>query len=356
MPAGTGGTVIGLEVGLAMVGLATRVVGVRVTDSAIASVPLFDALARDTLVEVQRRGYDAPPIDDLQWTLTDAFYGDGYGVPLESADADILWAREALGLELEPTYTAKTIAALRADGHEEIPLDRTWTRHLQTLAPGEPPPSLPLARFLELGAQFDLGVLVDMDDALGTGGHHAEPDLGERIGRGIEHPAHFGGHVLDGLLPGRGDEIARDERLAEEIALERLRRTLQAHLALRGREYDTRGRARFGNRDIHMLARASFRIAALKPVEPDDVDGLVFVIGRHRDRRGRALAGDFHHIAFGDAQRLKGRSRHAGDTLPAFLLPCRCDLQSRCFLFCRRVGFCHQAPVPRISSISFCPS
>ena len=256
------------------------------------------------------------------------------------------------------TVQQHALGRINAETGEQFGIAQRQFDHLAQLLDGvfHPPDIVVIdhragiAGRFELGAQLDLGVLVDMDDALGAGGHHAEPDLGERIGRGIEHPAHFGGHVLDGLLPGRGDEIARDERLAEEIALERLRRTLQAHLALRGREYDTRGRARFGNRDIHMFARAGFRIAALKPVEPDDVDGLVFVIGRHRDRRGRALAGDFHHIAFGDAQRLKGRSRHAGDTLPAFLLPCRCHLQPylrRVFRRCSvSIGHVSWAPVP----------
>jgi hypothetical protein len=39
------------------------------------------------------------------------------------------------------------------------------------------------ARFLEFLAQFDFGVLVDVDDALGRGRDHGQADLRERIGR-----------------------------------------------------------------------------------------------------------------------------------------------------------------------------
>ena len=105
-----------------------------------------------------------------------------------------------------------------------------------------------------------------MDDALGRGRHDAEADLGERIGGRIEHAAHFLRHVLHRLLPGGGDEIACDQRLAEEIAFKRLRRTLQPHLALGGCEHHAGGRSRFGHGNLHMFARPDFGIAALEPV------------------------------------------------------------------------------------------
>ncbi|MCA9540243.1 MAG: hypothetical protein KC620_15200, partial [Myxococcales bacterium] len=47
-----------------------------------------------------------------------------------------------------PALIERTLVALRAEGHEEIPLDREWARHMQTLSPGEPPTSLPLRQFL----------------------------------------------------------------------------------------------------------------------------------------------------------------------------------------------------------------
>ena len=187
-----------------------------------------------------------------------------------------------------------------------------------------------IARRLEFGAQLDLGILVDMDDALGAGRHDAQPDLGERIGGRVEHAAHFGGHVLHRLLAGGRHEVARYQRLAEKVALERLCRTLQPHLALRGGEDDTGRGPGFGHRHAHMFARPDFGIAALKPIEPDDIEALVFVIGSHGDRRGRALAGDFDQVALGDPQRLECGTRHARNALSAFFLPRRCNLQPHC--------------------------
>ena len=89
------------------------------------------------------------------------------------------------------------------------------------------------ARFLELGAELDLGVLVDVDDALGGGRDHRQADLGQRKGRRVEHPRDLRRHVTDLLLPRGGDQIARQQRPAEEVALERLRRALQPHILLR---------------------------------------------------------------------------------------------------------------------------
>ena len=193
---------------------------------------------------------------------------------------------------------------------------------------------------LELGAQLDLGVLVDMDDALGRGRDHGEAYLGERIGGRIEHPPHFGGHVLDRLLAGGGDQIARYQGLAEEIALERLGRALEPHLAAGGRE-DHPGRgARFGRGDLDMLARAALGIAALQPVEPDHVERLILVIGGHGERDGVALSRNLDDIALGDAERLEGGAREAGDALAAFLLPGRRHLKpdgllvDLCFRIC----------------------
>ena len=42
----------------------------------------------------------------------------------------------------------RTLRALGAQGHERVPLDRAWTRHLQSLGPDEPPETLPLRAFL----------------------------------------------------------------------------------------------------------------------------------------------------------------------------------------------------------------
>jgi len=184
-----------------------------------------------------------------------------------------------------------------------------------------------IARLLELGAQLDLGVLVDMDDALGAGRGDGEPDLGQGIGRRTQQLAHVCGHVLDGLLPGCGDHVAGDQRTAEEVALQRLCGALETHLALGGREDDAGRGAGFAAGDLDMLARARLGIGALEPVEAHHVERVVFGVGRHGDRRGRALPAHLQHVAFGDAEPLERRARDARDPGPGFLLPRGRDLE-----------------------------
>lgn len=184
-----------------------------------------------------------------------------------------------------------------------------------------------IAGFLELCAQLHLGILVDMDDALGAGRGDGEADLGEGIGRRAQQLAHVRGHVLHRLLTSGRHQIAGHQRAAEEIALQRLGRPLQAHLALGGSEHHAGGGTRLALGDLDMLARSGLGIAALEPVEPDNVKGVIFRIGRHRDGCRGALADDLDDIAFGDPQLLECRARHAGDALTGFFLPRGCDLK-----------------------------
>ncbi len=181
--------------------------------------------------------------------------------------------------------------------------------------------------FLIFLAQLYLGIFIDMDDALGAGGNHAQANLGKGIGRGVEHPRHFGRHVAHLGLPGGGDQIARQQRTAKEIALQCLRRALQPHLALgRGKDHALR-RTRFGLADLDMIARANLGIGALQPVEPDYLNPFILGIGQNRAGGGGALAGNLDRIAFGDAQRDHCRLGQPGNAMAAFFLPRRCNLQ-----------------------------
>jgi D-cysteine desulfhydrase len=47
-----------------------------------------------------------------------SFYGDGYAISNPATDAAIDVARDALGLELESTYTGKAMAALLHDAEQ----------------------------------------------------------------------------------------------------------------------------------------------------------------------------------------------------------------------------------------------
>ena len=241
------------------------------------------------------------------------------------------------------------LGRIDAQPGEQLRIAQRQLDHLAKLADGVLHPAdivvihhrARVGHFLELGAQLHLGVLVDMDDALGGGRDDAQTDLRQRVGRLVEHPLHLRRHVLHRLLPGGGDQIARQQRLPEEVALQRLGRPLQPHLACGRREDDAGGGARLACPDRDVLARAGLGIGALQPVEPDDVERLVLGIGGHRDRYRRALALDFDHVAFGDAELLEGAARHARDALPALLLPRRRDLQFHRALGHRRVCVRH---------------
>ena len=183
------------------------------------------------------------------------------------------------------------------------------------------------AGFLELLAKFDLGVFVDMDDALRHGRNHGQADLGQGKGRRVEHPRHFGRHIAHLLLAGGGDDVARDQRPTEEVALQRLAWALQSHFTLGRSEHHPRRRFAFCPADLDMIARPRLGIAALQTVEPDHFQTVVFGICRLDPRRGDPLALDLDHVALGHAEGREGRLGQPGEAIAAFLLPRRGNLE-----------------------------
>lgn len=112
---GTGGTAAGLALGLRLVGLATRVVGVVVNDSLRLDATTVVALARKSERLLRRRGARLPAIDLAEGDVTVVrdWLGPGYGhATPEALAAQRLAAAE--GLDLEPVYTAKALAAVLA--------------------------------------------------------------------------------------------------------------------------------------------------------------------------------------------------------------------------------------------------
>jgi L-cysteate sulfo-lyase len=108
----SGGTQAGLVVGCALVGRATRVVGVSADDPS-ASL----AAAVRTIVDGMHEPLGLPtgafvaagPID-----VDDAFVGEGYGIPTAASREAIELAARTEALFLDPTYTAKAMAGLVA--------------------------------------------------------------------------------------------------------------------------------------------------------------------------------------------------------------------------------------------------
>lgn len=112
---GSGGTVAGLHLGLALAGLTTtRVIGVVVNDTLRLDHRSITSLARRAARLLQRRGACVPdtalPADRL--LLLRDWLGQGYGHPTTEGARALRLAHDAEHLDLEPVYTAKAMAAL----------------------------------------------------------------------------------------------------------------------------------------------------------------------------------------------------------------------------------------------------
>jgi D-cysteine desulfhydrase len=119
LPVGTGGTLVGLVVGLKLAGISTRVRGVVVTD---LMVPTRRSLCRQAraLVQLLRRCDPSIPqlrIEQADFLLDTRQVGPGYGAETEAA-REALGAARDCGIELETTYTAKCLAALQVSLRE----------------------------------------------------------------------------------------------------------------------------------------------------------------------------------------------------------------------------------------------
>ncbi|MFD0363399.1 1-aminocyclopropane-1-carboxylate deaminase/D-cysteine desulfhydrase [Nocardia sp. GCM10030253] len=110
---GSGGTAAGLVLGLRLAGLRTRVLGVVVNDTLPLDAEHIIGLAARAEGVLRSRGAHYAPLglhsDDV--TIVRDWIGPGYGHKTPAAvAAQKLGA--AAGLELEPVYTAKALAAL----------------------------------------------------------------------------------------------------------------------------------------------------------------------------------------------------------------------------------------------------
>jgi D-cysteine desulfhydrase len=115
---GSGGTAAGLTLGLRLAGLSTRVFGVVVNDAFALDAPVIARLADRTADLLRDRGAtDLPLIGQADLTTSDAWLGRTYGDPTPAAVAMVERAA-TLGLELEPVYTGKSLAAIADLGDE----------------------------------------------------------------------------------------------------------------------------------------------------------------------------------------------------------------------------------------------
>ena len=118
---GSGGTAAGLAAGLAAEHLKTEVIGVCVAEPAWATRVLARALTRGCMARLCAEGLARADAEALRPHLSfdDRFLGAGYGHSTPAGDEATTIASR-VGLELDPTYTAKAFAAalshLRAAG------------------------------------------------------------------------------------------------------------------------------------------------------------------------------------------------------------------------------------------------
>ena len=114
---GTMGTAVGLALGLALAKLDTEVHAVRVSDVSITNMASMSRLAHKTAVMMQRMGADIEGdiASKLRIQLRDEYFGPGYARTTPDTEAAIAFGQDELGLQLEGTYTGKTMAALLAD-------------------------------------------------------------------------------------------------------------------------------------------------------------------------------------------------------------------------------------------------
>lgn len=125
VPIGSGGTAAGLTLGLRIAGLRSRVLGVVVNDAFALDAPVIARLATRTARLLEQHGAGGlPTITAADLDTRDDWLGRTYGDPTP-ASTRMVAAAAAAGLDLEPVYTGKALAAL-ADLAAELPGPVLW--------------------------------------------------------------------------------------------------------------------------------------------------------------------------------------------------------------------------------------
>ena len=110
---GSGGTAVGLSMGLALGGLTCRVIAVSAVERALSLDVWASALSRGVARELATLGIDPVP-EPRPMRLDHAHLGRAYAVATNASKQACVRLAEA-GLSIEPAYTGKAMAALFAD-------------------------------------------------------------------------------------------------------------------------------------------------------------------------------------------------------------------------------------------------
>ena len=116
-PVGTSGSMAGLSLGAILAGLSTTITGVRVTMKsvgpvAVATPETVRALMKKTLKLLRKHSRAIPDVPIGSPHIIQDYVGRGYGYATSESSAALerVWEKEQIALD--PTYTAKTFAAL----------------------------------------------------------------------------------------------------------------------------------------------------------------------------------------------------------------------------------------------------
>ncbi|MCP3874665.1 MAG: pyridoxal-phosphate dependent enzyme, partial [Desulfobacteraceae bacterium] len=114
VPMGTMGTAVGLTIGLKAAGLKTQVVAVRVVEAHMGNEKKFKALYRKTLALLRSSDPEFPILtyDPGDVDITHDFFGEKYALFSKNGMAAVEFMKKKQGIQLEGTYTGKTMAAL----------------------------------------------------------------------------------------------------------------------------------------------------------------------------------------------------------------------------------------------------
>jgi D-cysteine desulfhydrase len=141
---GSGGSMAGLILGCGLAELRCRVVGVRVVERVLANKSLVRALVLRTAALLKRRGVPGLTPRSSSFVVYHDHFGGQYGRPTRAAYEAVRVARETEGIELETTYTAKTMASLldhcrtRGSGRRVLFWNTFNSRDLSGLIPSGP--------------------------------------------------------------------------------------------------------------------------------------------------------------------------------------------------------------------------
>ena len=113
-------------------------IGVRAADRSVTNAAVLGALETGTAALLAIGGWRPRP---ARVTVDGRWFGSGYGKPTSAGDAAMASAA-ALGLALEPTYTAKAFAAVldRVRRGERVVFVQTFSGGMQTAPQATPSP------------------------------------------------------------------------------------------------------------------------------------------------------------------------------------------------------------------------